>query len=308
MKAVVVGCGVMGRTHAMCYQKMTDVELVGVCDSNFPLAEELANSTGTQAFESFDEMMTKIKPDVVSVTLPTYLHKTFVVKAADYGSHLICEKPIAHTLQDAREMIEHCEKKGVRLFVGHVLRYFPAYAEMKEKIKGDMIGIVEKANTRRAVAFPESSWYRDSDKGGNVIFDLMIHDIDYLRWVLGEVKTIQCIMRRTEKLEYATSTLRFENGATANLEAYWGAPGSYLNVAEVIGSQGKVRFDSTDSPVDEDHVESYTDNPYYCELKNFVDCIRDDSEALVTTSDAYKAIEIALAGMESARAGKAVIL
>lgn len=325
MKVAILGCGGMGNVHAFCYANMPDVELVGVCDLDFELAQELSVKTGALAFTSFEAMLNEIDFDVVSVTLPSFLHKEYTLKAAEAGKHVICEKPLALHLEDAEAMIRSCEQNGVRLFVGHVVRFFPEYVQMKQAIDEGKLGRVGVAHAKRIGSHPGNlrPWFYDADKSGGVIADLMIHDIDFFRSAIGEVKSVYGLNQRVNDIDYALVTLLFENGAVANLEAFWGYHGPFQTAVEIAGSKGIIRSDSQKSsslqickaPSDsEDRRFAEVpqspgfNSPYELELSHFIQCIREGSEPIVTANDAYKALEITMAALESVRTGKSIQL
>ncbi|WP_409345005.1 Gfo/Idh/MocA family protein [Paenibacillus sp. MBLB4367] len=325
MKVAIVGCGGLGNVHADCYANIPGVTVVGVCDIIEEQAQRTAAKVGAKAYVSFREMLEQSGCEVVSVTLPSYMHKTFAIEAAEAGKHVISEKPIALNLQDAEDMIEACRRNGVRLFVGHVVRFFPEYAQIKRQIDGGSIGKLGVAHAKRVGGHPGDvrSWYLEEDKSGGVVLDLMIHDIDFMRWAGGEVRSVFGLRTQNGQMDYATATLVFESGAVANLEAHWGYPGPFMTAAEFAGTGGVVRCDSSKAKslqirkqqtstsggqfVEVPQSPGY-ENPYLLELRHFIDCIRDNREPVVTAEDAYKALEIALAAVESARTGKAVLI
>jgi len=325
MKVAVIGCGGMGHAHAESYAAIPGVELVGVCDLNLELAQSLASKTQTQAFSSFEEMNAQVNPDLVSVTVPSFLHKKVALLAAAAGKHIVCEKPIALNLEDAEEIKQACQENGVRLFVGHVVRFFPDYAQAKQQIDAGQIGKVGVINAKRAGSHPgdAKSWFKEADKSGGVIVDLMVHDIDFVRWAAGEVKSVYAFNRCDENMDYALVTLIFESGAIANLESFWGYPGAFHSSAEIAGSKGLIQLDSRASQsfqlrkkateatggqfVEIPQSPGFV-SPTYRELEHFISCVRDGSEPIITVDDACKALEIANAALESIRTGKAVLL
>ncbi|OUS70820.1 oxidoreductase [Paenibacillus sp. MY03] len=323
MRMAVVGCGGMGRLYVRNYTQMPHVKLVGVCDVQPELANPVADIGKTTAFTSFEEMVAEVMPDVVSLCLPTHLHKTFVVKAASLGIHVICEKPAASSLAEAQEMIETCRAHGVRLFIAHVVRFFPSYRDIKRNVDAGVIGSLGLIHTKRFGVYP-GGWYVDPAKSGGVIMDLMIHDIDYVRSLAGDVSTVFAMSRRTENKEYALVTLRFNNGVIANLEAHWGYPGPFTTAIEVTGRKGMVRYHTgevtplkiwknTNPPTAgyqnvSVHESPAVHDPYYDELLHFIECIQQGKEAIVTAEDGLKAMEIAMAAMESIRSGMPVQL
>lgn len=152
--------------------------------------------------------------------------------------------------------------------------------------------------------------------------DLMIHDIDFVRSVNGEVKSVYAMHKSTPGIEYALITLKFENGIIANLEGLWGHTKSLETACEFAGKQGMIRTNSEqtssvrlkvlstadDSAVTTIPLSPLNHDPYRIQLEHFINCIRDGTDPIVTTQDAYKAIELSLAAIESARIGKPIDL
>ncbi|MDR4316528.1 NADH-dependent dyhydrogenase [Niallia circulans] len=327
LKALVIGAGTMGSTHSFAYSTMDDVQLAGIVDKNLEKAEELARKIGVQAFASYEEAIESLGAvDVVSVCVPTPSHKEYVIKAADDCFQVVCEKPLARNLRDAKEMIDYCKEKGVKLFVGHVVRFFLEYQRAKRMIEEGKIGKPGVVNTKRGGGFPSASrdWYADYNSSGGLVLDLMIHDFDYLRWCFGEVERVYAKSaqgRAMAKLDYALVTLRFESGVIAHLEGTW-AHQNFATKFEIAGKKGIIHYDSSKSTplvkgINHNNTGSagvavpespLKENPYITELKHFISCIKNKEESIVTPLDAYKAMEIALAAIESLKEGKVVEL
>ncbi len=324
MKIAVLGCGGLGTVHAVTYAKLNGVELTGVCDIQPDLADQLSKKTGAPAYYSYEQMLSEAEFDAISIAVPTYLHKEYAVLAANAKKHVISEKPIALNLEDAQEMIRTCEDNGVRLFIGHVVRFFPDYENLKQAIDQGKIGNPGVAHASRIGGHPglTKEWYLDKEKSGGVIVDLMIHDLDFLRWSMGEVDTVYAMNHSSGTLDYALVTLEFSSGAVANVEANWGFPGPFHTKAEIAGSDGIVSANSLKSSslqVYKSEVDAGSGfvaipespshrNPYELELEHFIQCIQTGAEPIVSANDAYKALELALAANESARTGNVVRL
>ncbi|RKN86078.1 Gfo/Idh/MocA family protein [Paenibacillus ginsengarvi] len=318
MKVAVIGCGTMGEAHAREWIRIHGVHLAGVCD---PIAEKAAKVAGvcrTDAFCSFDEMMSTVKPDVVDICLPTHMHKEYTVRAAELGKHVICEKPISNTVADGLEMIDACKRHGVGLYIGHVTRFGRQYSDAHKKIKSGAIGNVGIAHTRRYGGYPgiRKEWYADRKLSGGVIMDLMIHDIDFVCWVLGDVQSVFAQAAGTDRMEYALVTLRFENGAIANLESMWGYTGPFTTRFEFAGSEGLIRSHSDESGTltlhtatnkgHAEQVDRYINQHW--ELMHFIDCIRSGNQAVIAPEEALRNVEIAHAALQSIETGKRVVV
>ncbi|GAA3411210.1 Gfo/Idh/MocA family protein [Paenibacillus hodogayensis] len=327
---VLIGAGTMGGAHASCYIGLPQAKLVGIVDSQLDRAERLAQFTGARAFATLEEALQSLdQVDIVDVCVPTFLHKEFVLKAAEHRKHVICEKPLAGNLPDALEMIDFCKAQEVRLFVGHVLRFFPEYEKAKSLLDSGTIGQVGVVRMTRAGRMPSgfNDWYADTAKSGGVVMDLSIHDIDFLRWCFGDVervyaKSLHGRANQTGRtMDYGLVTLRFQNGVIAHVEGSWAHEG-FTTKYEFAGSGGIIDFDSgRDKPLaltrrqaeetaNGVHVPEspVAQNPYARELQHFLECLEDGSIPRVTAEDGYKAVEIVLAAIRSMETGQPVTL
>ena len=162
-------------------------------------------------------------------------------------------------------------------------------------------------------------WFSDHSKSGGVLLDLAIHDFDWLRWTLGEVKSVFAKSLgaiRGEGPDYALTTLQFDSGAIAHVEATWMDPSGFRVTFEVCGSGGMIEYDSRFTPSLRTSVDGSptvneapldpTDDPYFNQLKGFVDAVRENREPPVTGFDGLMAVSIASAAIESAKSGKVV--
>ena len=327
LHVLLIGAGTMGNVHGEAFAKMENAVLAGIVDKNLDKAKKLAEKLHTTAFQTFEEAIETLKKvDVVSICLPTPFHKPFLKKAADQGLQVICEKPLARNLDDAKEMIEYCKEKGVNLFVGHVVRFFPEYVRAKKIIEEGTIGKVAVVRTFRGGGFPNGSddWYADYEKSGGLVLDMIIHDFDFLRWCYGEVERVYAKSIKDgnlKRIDYSLVTLRFKNGVIAHVEGSW-AHQSFTTRFEFAGQCGIIEHDSSKSvPVVFEGRKNTTagggvavpesplkDNPYFVELDHFIHCIEAGKDPIVTAEDAYKAMEIALSALKSIETGREVVI
>lgn len=225
LKVGVVGLGWMGRVHLRNYTEMADVEVVGVVDVDEKAREEVSAQFGVRTFASLDDLL-DLGPDAMSVCVPTSLHHETGLKVMDRGVNVIIEKPLAATAAEGEELVAKAREKGVALMVGHVERFNPAVARVKELVGDDVISI----QIERVGPYPP----RIQDVG--VIKDLGSHDIDLIRYLTGsEFKTVYAVCSTSigKHEDSALITAEMENGVLANITTNWVTPykGRQINVA-----------------------------------------------------------------------------
>ncbi len=323
MRVGVVGAGFIGAIHLSAYANMPGVEVVGVADARPETAAAGAAIVGGRAYPSYEDLVAAEDVEVVDVCLPTAYHRELALRAAREGRHVILEKPIARTIEDAEAILEAFSGTENRLFVGHVVRFFPEYVRIKAMMDAGDLGTVGVARTSRRSPFLMgwNDWYADWRMSGGVLLDLVIHDFDFLRWTLGEVQRVYArgvLGREFNRLDYALVTLRFEGGAIAHVEGQWGYPGPFNYSVEVAGSRALVTADSTQSEPFEllggstgpgESPDFLTGkSPFQTELEHFIRCIATGEESVVEPNDAYEALRIGLAATESVLTGRPVTL
>ena len=323
MKVGVIGAGFIGAIHLSAYANMPEVEVVGVADARPGTAAAGAALVRARAYSSYEDLVLTEDVEVVDVCLPTAYHRELALGAARAGKHVILEKPIARTLEDAEAILEAFSGTENRLFVGHVVRFFPEYVKIKAMMDAGDLGTVGVARTSRRSPFLTgwNDWYADWRMSGGVLLDLVIHDFDFLRWTLGEVERVYArgvLGREYNRLDYALVTLRFAGGAIAHVEGQWGYPGPFNYSIEVAGSRALVTADSTESPSvqllggaasSRESPDFLTGkSPFQTELEHFIECIATGAEPVVEPRDAYEALKIGLAATQSVLTGEPVAL
>lgn len=322
---LLIGAGTMALEHVKAYMQMNDVTIVGVVAQGAEQVSKLSGSLPLTYFPSYEAAVTTLDHiDVVDICLPTHLHRQYVELAANDGFHVICEKPLARTVGEARNMIDFCKERGVRLFVGHVVRFFPEYVMAKHLVEQGRIGEIAVARASRGGPFPtgRDDWYADYSKSGGVVLDLMIHDFDFLRWCFGEVERVYgkgMLEQKMSRRDYALVTLRFKSGVIAHVEGTW-AHNTFSMGYELAGQTGVIEYDSSkeqpvilsqqSDPLSGTGVAVPTsplqENPYERELRHFLHCLDTNTEPFVTTEDALQAIRIAMAALKSMETGDVV--
>ncbi|OLC55158.1 MAG: hypothetical protein AUH85_09965 [Chloroflexi bacterium 13_1_40CM_4_68_4] len=325
MSVGIVGAGFIGAVHAAAWRSLGVRRLV-IEDPHDACARRVAGPVGAETTTDLHALVRSV--DIVDVCTPTHLHRAGVEAAAAAGRPVICEKPIARTLEDAEAMVAACERAGVPLFVAHVVRYFNEYAAAKAAVDAGRIGRPAVLRLRRESFRPlrtRGHWLLDEAKSGGLILDLMIHDLDYARYVAGEVETVMARQARDSSganVDYAIAILRHAAGTLTHVTGAWSYPPPIFRTGfELAGDGGLIEFESVDqrpvtryvlhddegagrvvglptSPVDED--------PYAVELADFLAAITSGRPARVEAADGVAALRIALAAIESSRVGRPV--
>ena len=168
VRLAIIGTGGMGSVHATGIAHDPDVELRWTVDLDLPRAEALATTTGATATASMAEALADPDVDAVLIALPTSLHRMATEAAAKAGKHVFCEKPIARTAEDGQAMVAACEAAGVTLMIGHVVRFFPEYARIKEILDSGELGQVAtvRASRTNPPVQERSPWFADVEKNG----------------------------------------------------------------------------------------------------------------------------------------------
>ncbi|MCY0879964.1 MAG: Gfo/Idh/MocA family oxidoreductase [Firmicutes bacterium] len=323
MNVALVGAGSMGRVHADAYRHLQDAQLVAVVDSDVQRGQAFADGWGVAWYPSLRACLATKAVDVVDICTPTAFHPALALEAFSAGLHVICEKPIALTVEEAMRMIDAARRAGVHFYVAHVVRFFPEYEEARRQIQSGRLGQVGTARLLRGGAAPQGwqGWYADPALSGTVITDLMIHDFDFLAWTLGPVGRVfaKGARRHGAAVEHAFVSLRMQNGAMALVEGTWAYPEGFRTAFEFAGTLGVLQYASDgdaslkivrrSSPSDPlvTHVESPIDvNPYQRELQHFLACMRGAEAPRVKPEDALYALRVSLAAWESLRRGEPV--
>lgn len=326
LRVGVVGTGFIGETHVAAWAAEGIRALVHDVDAG--RAAALADRHGARVAESLDELFGAV--DIVDVCTPTHLHAEVAIAAARAGRHVICEKPMARTLVDAEAMLAAARDAGVRLFVAHVVRFFPEYVAARAAVTDGAIGEPAVLRLTRASFRPRQPaghWFFDHARSGGIILDLMVHDLDYARWVAGDVVAVHCrsasVAQPDAGVDHAVAILTHRSGAISHVSASWGyAPPTFVTAFEIAGSHGVIEHSSTaTSPVTPSLLAGAADggltamadtglagDPFRLELAEFARAIRDGTEARIGPTDGLEALRIALAADESARTGAVVRL
>ena len=297
MRVAVVGVGHLGRHHARILSDMPDVELAGVVDIDRTRAEHVAHERHTTAFVDWHDVVTAV--DAVTIAAPTDRHLEIAEAFLEGGVHVLVEKPITPTTADADRLIGLARERGLTLAVGHTERFNPAVERVKTLVREPRFIEVHRLGT-----FPERSLDID------VVFDLMIHDLDLILDIVGgDVTSIEAVgvPVLTPRVDIANVRLRFSGGCIANLTA------SRISRERVR----KIRFFQRDAYVSVDYaaqeaemwrliakpgempgieggkLDIVREEPLKRELEDFVMAIREGRAPVVTGEQGRAALALA---------------
>lgn len=323
MRIAIVGAGGMGNVHARHHRNIPQTQ-TAVFDPDTGRRDAVADRWNIGKQDSFENVLAWA--DIVDLCVPTPLHLDLGLKAIAAGKAVLIEKPLAGTVADASKLLAAAAKVGVPLMPAHVVRFFPEFRRGHEMVKAGAVGRPAAARTRRGGGMPKGAglWFSDHSQSGGTILDLAIHDFDWLRWTLGEVKSVYARsigIQRGSGPDYSLTTLAFDSGAVAHVEGTWMDPSGFRTAFEVCGDGGMIEFDSRQTPTLRTHrsnedgslqstaaegpLES-KDDPYFGELSGFVEAVRKGTPPPVSGHDGLMAVSIAEAALESARTGKVV--
>lgn len=310
LNAAVVGCGSWGRNHARVYSELPNVNLVAVADTAPATAKEVAEKYRAKPYTEPARLLEDQEIQLVSICTPTITHAAIALQAIECGKHVLVEKPMTDTVQEAKTLINAAKKQGVHLTVGFVERFNPAVQEACRRIAADEIGDVILAHTRRLSQRP----LRIGDVG--VIKDLAIHDIDVASALFNEeprtvYATAGSIAHQFE--DYANINIGYPGNRTAFIETNWLTP-KKVRQLNITGTRGIITVDyiTQELAVEDNRQLTQPHIPYqeplYLELRAFAESIINDTPPPVTGEDGLKALKICEAALESAKTGKPVIL
>jgi len=317
----LIGCGSIAQeSHLPAISQIHSTRLVAVTDLDLSKAMVVKEKfRPVHVCEDYKELLELEEVDAVDICAPTKSHAEIAVAAAKAGKHVLCEKPIALTLEEADRMIKTCEKNHVKLMIAHSRRFIPRYSIVKRLIKERKIGkpIWALQISRRTKAEPRS-WYFDPKMTYGPIAEVGIHDADLLRWFFNdEVAQVQGTARRktpnSPLYDQVFAALKFRRGSVGSFEVGYVLPKGYAQYTtlEVMGSEGFVsasdNYMNTLLKGAENGVTyplAYRDlltvnSAYISEIAAFIHAVIHNRIPPVTGRDARSALEIILAVLQS---------
>ncbi|MHA6621253.1 Gfo/Idh/MocA family protein [Pseudonocardia sp. DLS-67] len=284
--------------------------------------ELVARHGGGRVVGSLDELLAAV--DVVDVCTPTYAHPEIVFAAAAAGRHVLCEKPLALDVATAEAMAQACAAAGVQLYPGHVVRFFPEYVALQAAVAGGAIGTPAVLRFDRCGARPQRGWFADPQLSGGIIMDQMIHDLDFARWLGGEVESLQARLSDSAPgtvsgVVSAHVVARHRGGALSTVTGTWARPGTRFRYGfHTAGTDGVLSYDSaadpslrtdTGAPTDDGAERllpdvSLVESPFVAEIGEFAAAFSGGPPPRVSAADGVAAVRLAAAANASLASGR----
>jgi UDP-N-acetylglucosamine 3-dehydrogenase len=320
VRVAVIGVGSMGRHHARVYREMETVQLVAVVDINTAVGTRIGNLYGVPYYSDYRTMLDEVRPDAVTVSLPTSLHFAVASDLIARGVHVLIEKPITSTVEEADALIELSAQNGVIISVGHIERFNPVIVELRRRLEGNEIGQIYKVHLQRLSPYPN----RIQDAG--VVVDLASHDIDLIRFLIHEPitriygETLMTI--NSEREDAFSGMIRFQSGLIGLLDVNWITPRKVRSVT-ITGARGMFCCDLIAQELlfyENDLAHDQWENlsilrgvsegnvlgiripryePLASELADFIESVQTGRSPLVTGRDGLETLRLALQFVQS---------
>lgn len=338
----IFGAGQIGRRHVELVATSPSCNLVAICDPA-PAAAQLADQHGVPCFQRHEDLLRHVEVDGAIIATPNALHVPVGIACAQRGIDLLVEKPIADTVGEASRLVDVAEAAGVKLVVGHHRRFNPLVQRTREVVQNGKIGRLAAVNVLWTLQKPDAYYavkWRTALGGGPLLINL-IHDIDTLRYVCGEIEQIYALTssatRGFDVEDTAAISFQMAGGAIGSITVSDATPApwsyesntfenpAYASQAEncyyFLGSQGSLAFPRLELwryadpqrsgwnyPLTKTTLRLEPSDPLTAQLAHFCRVIRREENPLVTGSEGVKTLAVTLAARESARLGRAVLI
>jgi predicted dehydrogenase len=326
----VIGCGGMGRSLAHSANALEHVNVVRVSDLDQERAQQVASEVDADYNLDYHDLLADDHVQAVLIASPPFMHPQMAIDAADAGKHVFCEKPMAPTLKGCDKMIHATQKNGVKLAIGLVCRFHATHSKVNQIVRSRDLGdpicmMMHRIGGPWSLGGYMAHWRLQREKSGGSLMEINAHEIDFMRWTCGEVKTVYSaggiyIQKEADYPDVVLVSLTFESGAVGLLHSsHASAIGGYggrvdcengsIYFPQIWGGDATIRVKPLDGeeeriPISEIKVEE----PVRHEIRAFVDAILAEHQPPITGKDGRAAVEIALAAYQSIETGKPVEL
>ncbi len=337
IKVGIIGAGAIGYSHIQGYQNSGHAEIVGVATRTAEHGKLAAEKFNVEAwYTDYRELLKRDDLDAVSICTPNYLHARQAIDAAKAGKHILCEKPLAMTLEEVDEMIKAAYEAKVFLMNPSHQRFIPILKDIKEVL--DQLGTITFVHYRFAHQGPYKAWkaqskekwfYDEKQAGGGVLLDLGPHALDLLDWYFGDVELVQGALLKTfehptKSEDTAILLFKFRNGILAELDTSWASEPEF-NEFQIYGTKGTIKVDLWErAPIGimpkklkrNEKVSQLPLTGIFAQVSvaqrsmihYFVDCVRNNKEPEMNGELGKKILKVVLAGYKSAASHSPILI
>jgi predicted dehydrogenase len=328
----VAGLGFMGVTHLRAYRQLRNARLVAVCDisrrpvggvlpavnGNIGQSTPIQLGPGVKFYKEFDALLADKDVDIVDICTPTALHPNHVAAAMHANKHVLCEKPLAQTAQEARKLLKSLNGSRKFLMPAMCMRFWPGWAEMKEIVANRTYGAVLSASFRRLSARP--AWSKVGAHYGGALYDLHVHDTDFVYFLFGRPKKVFStgVVSAQNTIDHVVTQYFYPGGPVVQAEGSWLLTKGFDMAFTLLCERATIDFNLargegalqiTCRGKMKRMLSPSDTNGYNVELRYFVNCVaRGERPSVVTAQDCVTALEILRAEEKSVRTGKVVTL
>jgi predicted dehydrogenase len=339
VKIGLIGSGFISDIHADAIKHhVKNAEVIAVASKTPGKSAKFAADRGIpHAYDDYRDLLWNKDVDMVNIAAPNDLHCQIACDAAAAGKHVICEKPLCRTLEEADRMIAACRDAGVYLFYAEELLFAPKYVRAKRLVEEGGLGTPFLVKQWEEHDGPHEPWFWDVNRsGGGVVLDMGCHSIEYARWIFGKppVKSVYAQLgtyvhgEKTQGEDHSIVIVEYEGGMIGYAENSWAKGGGVDDRAEIYGDKGHTRADLLHGNA----LRTYSTSGYgYAveksggttgwtstmyeevwnygfpqEMQHFVDCVRGEAEPIETGVDGREVLKIILAAYQSAGEGRKI--
>ena len=339
-KVAIIGAGFSANIHAESYNRFVpDAELVAVCARDAQKTERFAAEHRiAKAYCNYDQLLAESGAEVIDICVPNYLHHEICMKAAKAGKHVIVEKPLAITIEQANEMIAACKQSGKLLCYAEELCFAPKYEKVRKLVEEGAVGDIYMLKQAEKHSGPHSRWFYEPEySGGGVLMDMGCHALAWFLWMNKGAKPISVTSKLQRVLHKSTDAedntvviVEFDNGVIGIAEDSWARHGGMDDRIEVYGTEGVSYADlfqgnsaltysrkgygyaaekaETTTGWTFTMFEEAFNQGYPHELKHFIECVRENKEPVCGGEMGRLVMEMLYAAYASGKSGAKVML
>ncbi len=336
----MIGSRFIAEIHAESLKRIPDADVVAVASPTEEHVSSFADTHGIPNWHTeYRDLIARDDVDMVTIGAPNDLHCEMVLACAEAGKHVVCEKPLCRTMEEAERMVAACDEAGIKFMYAEELLFAPKYVRAKDLIDSGAIGDLYLAKQAEKHDGPHAEWFWDVERsGGGVTLDMGCHAFLFFMWLFGDRKPTAVTAQmgtyvhkdRTEGDDDAIIIVEFEGGGRGMAEESWAKVGGMDDLAEFYGSEGVIFADLLYGNAMRVYSErgydysvekaSTTKGWSFCtfeemwnygfpqEMEHFIDCVKNDEEPIVTGADGRDVMEIVFAAYASAGQGKRIDL